>query len=163
MLSEITSRSVFTALIAAFFIHNIEEAITICRFQVENPFPFIQPASCNQFVVAVSIVSAAGLSAFIMSVQTKNINVYNFISTGLAAALFFNVLIPHLLVAIYTLHYTPGLVSALLLNLPLSLLVMIKNRPYYTSRNKFLKHISVFLIIGYILFAISMGMAKILV
>jgi hypothetical protein len=162
MLLRFTSRSAFTALIAAFLLHNVEEAITICRYPVENPFPAIQPASCSQFIVAVSILSAAGLAAFIIAVRTKKYPVYNFISTGLAAALLLNVFIPHLFVAIYTLHYTPGLATAILMNLPFSLLVLIKNRPHFKNTTQFFKTIIIFLILGYLLFAISIGLAKIL-
>jgi hypothetical protein len=163
MLSGLTSRSAFTALIAAFLLHNIEEAITICRYPVENPFPFIQPASCSQFMVSVSILSAAGLAAFIIAMRTKKHPVYNFISTGLAAALLLNVLVPHLFVAIYTLHYTPGLATAILMNLPFSLMVLIKNRPNYKSTIQFSRTIFIFLILGYLLFAVTMGLAKIFV
>jgi FtsH-binding integral membrane protein len=94
--------------------------------------------------------------------RTKKIPVYNFISTGLAAALLLNVLIPHLLVAIYTFHYTPGLFTAILMNLPLSLVVLIKNRPNYKSTIQFSRAIFIFLIFGYLLFAITMRLAKIL-
>jgi hypothetical protein len=161
MNKTISSRSAFTALIAAFLLHNVEEAIFICRYPVENQFPFIQPASCSQFMVSVSILSAAGLAAFIIAMRSKKYPVYNFISTGLAAALLLNVLMPHLFLAIYTLHYTPGLVTAILLNLPLSLMVLIKNRPNYRSTIQFSRTILIFLILGYVLFAITMGLAKI--
>jgi len=163
MAKIISSRSAFTALIAAFLLHNVEEAITICRYPVENPFPAIQPASCRQFLVAVSILSVAGLLVYIFAMRTKKIPVYYFISTGLAAVLLLNVLMPHVFVAIYTLHYTPGLVSAILLNLPFSLMVLIKNRSKHKSTIQFSRTIFIFLILGYLLFAITMGLAKIFV
>ena len=163
MLSGLTSRKAFTALIAAFLLHNAEEAITICRYPVEIPFPFIQPANCNQFIWAVSILSVVILLVFIFSMFTENILQYNFISTGIAAVLLFNLLLPHLLIGLYTFHYTPGLVSAVMLNLPLSVLVLSKNRPNYTSNKKFLRHIFIFLIVGYLLFVIIMGLVNILV
>ncbi len=158
--SGLSLQAAFTALVVAFMIHNLEEAITICRFPVENPFPFIKPASCSQFIVSVSIISAAGLIALVIALRTERQSVYNFISTGLAAVLLLNVFVPHFTVAIYTFHYTPGLVSAMFINLPLSLLVLTKNRPLYTIRKQFLRHIFIFLIIGYVFFALSMGLAK---
>jgi len=158
--SVLSSHIAFTALVVSFLIHNLEEAITIRRYPVVNPFPAIQPASCSQFLVSVSILSAVGLIAFGISMQTEKQSVYNFISTGLAATLLLNVFLPHLIVAIYTFYYTPGLVSAILLNLPLSLLVLAKNRPLYTSKKQFFRHILIFLFIGYLLFASSMVLAK---
>jgi len=58
-------------------------------------------------------------------------------------------------------HYTPGLVTAILMNLPLSLIVLSKNRPHYKSTTQFFKPIFIFLILGYLIFAITMGLAKI--
>lgn len=163
MTFRFTSRYAFTALIAAFLIHNIEEAAAICRYPVENPFPFIQAATCNQFIPAVSFLSAAGLGAYLFGIRTQKQWLYNFISTGFAAVILVNVFIPHVFVGLYTLHYTPGLISAVMLNLPLSLLVLMKNRPLYTGNKAFFKHIVIFLIIGYLLFAISMVLAKLFV
>ena len=161
--SALSSRVSFIALTIAFLVHNLEEAITICRYPVENPFPIIQPASCSQFLIAVSLLSAVVLIAFGIAIQTKIEHIYNFISTGLAAAILLNVFLPHFLVANYTFHYTPGLVSAIALNLPLSLLVLIKNRSRYSSNMQFYRQIAYFLVIGYLVFAISMGIAKYLV
>ena len=163
MAKIISSRSAFTALIAAFLLHNVEEAITICRYPVENPFPAIQPASCRQFLVAVSILSVAGLVVYIFAMRTKKIPVYHFISTGLAAVLLLNVLMPHVFVAIYTLHYTPGLVSAVLLNLPLSLIVLIKNHKLYHTKLQFVKNIFIGFLIGYLLFAAIMRLVYVVI
>jgi hypothetical protein len=55
------------------------------------------------------------------------------------------------------------LVSAVLLNLPLSLLVLTKNRHKYTSNKKFLRHIFIFLVAGYLLFVMVIGLVKNLV
>jgi hypothetical protein len=118
------SRNAFTALIAAFILHNIEEAIFICRYPVKSPFSYIQPASCRQFLLAVSILTIAGIIAYVFAMQTKKAGIYLFISTALAASFLLNVFVPHVLVAIYTMHYTPGLLSAVLFNLPLSLIVL---------------------------------------
>ncbi len=160
MTISIPTRAAFTALITAFILHNIEEAVTICSYQVKNPFQTFQPASCKQFLVAVSLLSVAGLSAYIFAMKTRNQAIYYFISTGMAATLLLNVFLPHVLVAVYTFQYTPGIVSALILNLPLSILVLTKNRCQYESKSQFYRQILIFLFFCYLLFVISMGLAK---
>jgi hypothetical protein len=153
---DFTSRKSFTTLIAAFIVHNMEEAFFICRYPVVSPFSFIQPASCRQFLWAVSILTFVGILVSFLALTTKKKTVYLFISTALAATILFNVFVPHILLAVYTFHYTPGLLSAVLLNLPISLIVIIKNRKLYHTKSKFVKQIVAGLAIGYIAFATVM-------
>ncbi len=160
MTFRFTSRSAFTALIAAFILHNAEEAISICKFHVQSPVALIQLVSCKQFIIAVSFLSVVGLLAYLFAMGTKKLNTYYLISTGLAAAVLFNVLMPHIFVSLYTFNYIPGLVSAVALNLPLSILVLLKNRPHYSRITTFFKHIFIFLIIGYLVFAGIMSFVK---
>jgi hypothetical protein len=153
-------RFAFSSLITAFVLHNIEEAISICRYPVQSPVSFIQPATCNQFLFAVSLLTLAGISVYIAAMLTKNTAFYLFISTALAAVIFFNAFIPHLVVAIYTLSYTPGLFSAVLLNIPFSIIVLIKNKQSYINRKQMLIHVIGGFVAGYALFALTMGLAK---
>lgn len=154
--SNYNSRLSFTALIFAFIIHNTEEAIFICRFPVQSPVLFIEPASCRQFLWAVSILTFVEIIVSILALTTKKPAVYLFISTALAAPLLFNVLMPHLSIALYTFHYTPGLASAIILILPLSMIVLVKNRKQYSTKSQFIKHILIGFIIGYLFFTIIM-------
>lgn len=163
MLSGLTSRTSFIALIAAFLLHNIEEALAICRYPVENPFLIIQPANCQHFIGAVLIMSLIVVTLFIAAMWTKQPKVYLFISTAIAAGLVLNVLIPHIIIAIYGLDYTPGLVTAVLLNLPLGLLTLSKNKPKCTGKKQFHRFIGLGLVAGYLIFAIVMALTIFLV
>lgn len=147
-------------MVAAFLGHNTEEAVSICRYPVETPFAAFKPAGCEQFIVAVSILSVAVLVAAGIALKTSKQSVYNFISTGIAASLLLNALVPHVLIAIYTLHYTPGLVSAIALILPLSLLLLVKNKPRFRSNQQFYRNIAYFMIIAYLIFALSLMVAR---
>jgi len=158
-----TSRKAFTALIAAFILHNIEESISICRYPVESPFSFIQPASCTQFLWAVSILSMAGIVVYGIAMKTKKAGLFLFISTAMAATLLFNVFVPHVAIAISTFHYTPGLLSAIMLNLPVSLIVLAKNRKSCNANVLFIKQFTAGLIIAYLIFAIVMRLVLYLV
>lgn len=109
MTLRVTTPTSFAALIVAFLFHNIEEAIFICRYPLQSPVSFIEPATCKQFVVAVTIITALVILAFSIANRTKNTDVYLFISTAIASGLVLNAIIPHIIIALYTLHYTPGL------------------------------------------------------
>ena len=162
-LSEFSSRKALTLLTGAFILHNTEEAVTMLFQPVESPVSFIHPPTYNQFLFAVSALTIAGIIAYLAAMRTKNIKTYLFISTAVAAALLLNVFIPHVVVALYTMKYTPGLVSAIMLNLPFSLHLLSKNKPSFQNHKQMLFYIAVGLAAGYALFALTLILARFLI
>ena len=160
MFTGLTSRFVSTSLIISFILHNLEEAISICSYSVQSPLSFIKPACCNQFLWAVSIITLLVIILFIAAMRTKKPVVYLLISTAIASGLVLNVFIPHIVSAIYTFNYTPGLITAVLLNLPIGLLTLIKNKPNCSDRKQFYRFMGIGLLVGYLIFAIVMGLVQ---
>jgi len=138
MTIHLTARKAFAALIVSFLFHNIEEALSICSYPVQSPVSFIKPASCHQFLWAVSIISLI------------------VVASGLAL----NALVPHIIIALYSLSYTPGLVTAVLLIFPLGLFTLFKNSPIFTSRKLFYRFIGIGLVVGYVIFAVVMSLVQ---
>ena len=95
--------------------------------------------------------------------KTKNRDLHLFITSSIASALVLNTIVPHLIMAIYTLHYTPGLVSAVLLIVPSGLWVIGINNRIYANRKKMLKHIGSGLVIGYLIFILTTVLVKIFI
>jgi len=153
-ISAFTSLKPFTALLAVFLIHNAEEAFTICNYPTVSYFEGIQTLSCRQFLVSVSVISTVAILLYLLAVFSKSPKKYVFISSGLAAALLLNTIIPHLLVALLTWQYTPGLFAALLLVCPISVLVVARNRQQYSNRSRFFNQILLFIIPAYLFFAL---------
>jgi len=151
-----TPKSIFTTLIIAFIFHNIEEAISICSYPVHSPVAFVLPATCRQFIVAASIITAVVLFVFGIAIRTKKPIVYLLISTAIASGLVLNVLIPHLFIAIYTSNYTPGLLSAVAFNLPLGIITLSKNKAMCSGKTQFYQFLGIGLVAGYLMFAIVM-------
>ena len=114
-------------------------------------------------MVAVSIITLAVLLAVTTAMQTKNRDLYLFITSSIASALVLNAVVPHLIMAIYTLHYTPGLASAVLLIVPSGLWVIGINNRIYANRKKMLKHIGIGLVIGYLIFILTTVLVKIFI
>jgi len=163
MTLQFTARKAFAALIVAFIFHNLEEAISICKYPVQSLVSFIEPATCRQYIVAVTIITTVVLFAFGYAIRTKKPAAYLLISTAIASGLVLNVLVPHFFVALYTLNYTPGLITAVALNLPLGLLTLYKNRSNYKNRKQFYKHIGIGLCVGYLIFAVVMMLTTIII
>ncbi len=145
-------------------LHNTEEAVSICRYPVLNPFSSILSLSCRQFLLSVILITIAVLFAFGAAMRAKKPVTYNFISTALASAiLLINVFIPHLLLAIYIRDYTPGLLTAVLLNLPASLAVLNKNKRLYPNHRQMYLHIAGGLLSGYAFFALTLRIITLVV
>jgi len=157
---NVTSVKAFTFLIVAFILHNSEEAFMMKGYSVKSPFTFVEPPSFRQFLIAVSLLTIAVIVAYSTAIRTKKPKVYLFISTAVAAALLFNVFVPHVVGAIFYRDYTPGLISAVVLNLPFSFLVLVKNKPMYTGGKEMRSHILWGLAAGYTFFAAILGLAK---
>jgi uncharacterized membrane protein YidH (DUF202 family) len=158
-----TSRKAFTLLTAGFILHNIEEAITMPGQQSVSQVSFLQLPTYNQFLLSVAILTIAALYAYIAAMRTKNDKTYLFISTAIAAALLFNVFVPHLAAAALTLKYTPGLITAVLLNLPFGILLLKLNKPLFADRRQMIIYILGGFGAGYLLFAAVMGTIRLFI
>jgi len=157
-----SSRKVFTLLIVAFLVHNCEEAIVMRRTSAGSPVEAIKPLAYNQFLIAVSIISIIALASYVFALKTRSNRTYLFISTVIAAGLLLNAFIPHIAVTIYTFNYTPGLATAILLIVPISLWLLSRNKPLFESRRQMAYQILVGLLIAYGLFALTVMAAKLL-
>jgi len=159
----LSSRKIFTLLIVAFLVHNCEEAIMMNGKAAESPVEVIKPLTYSQFLFAVSFLSIIVLAIYIFAIKTRNNKTYLFISMAIAAGLLINAFIPHIVVALYTLNYTPGLVTAVLFILPISMLLLSKNKPLFESRRQMVYQIVIGLATAYGVFAITIVVAKLLI
>ena len=157
-----TSRKAFTLLTAGFILHNMEEVLTMPHQYSMSPVSCIQLPTYGQFLFSVAVLTAVALFAYIAAMRTQNSKTYLFISTAIAVALLFNVFVPHLTAAAYTVKYTPGLITAVLLNLPFSILVLKLNKPIFTDRKQLFLFVLGGFGAGYLLFAAVMGLAKLI-
>ena len=160
---DFSSRNLFSLLTAAFIVHNLEEAVSMYLQPAESPVSFIHPPTYSQFLLALSILTIAAITLYVVAMKSDSDKKYLFISTAFAVALLFNVFVPHVFIAVYTLKYTAGLLSALLLNLPLSLILLSKNTALYTSRKQMYLYIFAGFAAAYALFAFAMKVSMLLV
>ncbi len=145
----------------AFAIHNFEEAWAICNTSQTYQNPFV--ANVTQFIIAVSLFTTLGFVLVFGKKLYKTTRYYQYAITGFSGMLFLNVFFPHVLSAIYLQKYTPGLISAVMLILPLTgfLLWKIFQSKLFSTKQFVLTIFSgglvgtilvaVFLTIGYIL------------
>ena len=108
-----------------FTLHNIEEAVWLPKWS-KYARKFHEPVDSNQFIFAVIIVTIIGylLTAldFLMGSSSGYVS---YVYLGFVGMMGINALFPHLIATIALKKYAPGLMTALFLNLPLSLILII--------------------------------------
>lgn len=99
---------------AAFAVHNVEEAAAMPAYaaRMAGRLPLPHPAA---YAAVVAAVTLAGLAATIVAVRRDRPRLVGL----LAIIMLVNVLVPHVPAALFSGGYAPGVVTAVLLNLPI--------------------------------------------
>ncbi|MBE0649733.1 MAG: HXXEE domain-containing protein [Bacteroidales bacterium] len=128
----------------AFALHNLEEALGMEKWTKFTPSFIHRPFTTRQFGIAVLLFTVLGFIVVFAKGLYKTEELYYMFVSGFAGILLLNVFIPHLVAVIYMKKYAPGIISALLVNLPLSAFVLtkIKNAGLLTTKQVFLSVIT---------------------
>lgn len=114
------------AVFGAFALHNSEEALAAPAYfecmAGRLPIPWPSPGA---FQAAAAAVTAVGLVLTLVAIRGRRTGPV----TVLATVMLVNVLVPHVPLAFVSGGYAPGLVTAVLLNLPVGLLWLTRSRP----------------------------------
>jgi hypothetical protein len=118
----------------AFTIHNIEEFCGMEKWTKSIPSYIHKPVTTKQFGIAVLIFSISGfVVCFTKGVYSTEEYYFNIIA-GFAGMILLNVFMPHLLATIYLKKYSPGIITGLVINLPLTALILVSlNQSYILS------------------------------
>lgn len=107
----------------AITIHNIEEAIWLPRWS-KTAGRWHHPVNPYEFRFAVTVLT---LSAYVMALLCHfNVTgvVCRYLISGYALAMLLNVVFPHIIATMVMRRYAPGTATAVLLNLPATLLLL---------------------------------------
>ncbi len=118
----------------AFTAHNFEETWAICNTNQTGYHPFT--VSAAQFIIAVSLFTVLGFILVFGKKLYRTSQQYQYTVTGFSGMLFLNVFFPHLLSALYFKAYMPGVVSALILILPITSFILWKTFQSHIFSNK---------------------------
>ena len=102
---------------AAVTIHMVEEMIWLPAWS-RTAGSWHIPVSSRQFAIA-SIILLVVIFALTAAVDSPIGNVAQYLTAGLALTFLFNIYFPHVGATIALRRYCPGLITALLINLPL--------------------------------------------
>ncbi|RQV97355.1 HXXEE domain-containing protein [bacterium] len=107
----------------ALTIHNLEEAVFMPRWQPPDP-RLSYKAGPKAFRFAIVVITALAFIAVYLAQVRGRESFGAYFVTGFALAMLVNVLFPHTLISLRFRCYCPGVVSAVLLILPVTALLL---------------------------------------
>lgn len=121
-LNQIGYKKVIWILAISETIHNFEEAIWLPEWSkaagVWHP-----KVGATEFRIAVFLITV--MFYVVIYYFSKNMNsTSTFLMGGALVIVLFNVLMPHLLATVLTLNYVPGVITGVLLNVPVTLYLL---------------------------------------
>jgi hypothetical protein len=136
-----------------FTLHNLEEAIWLPKWS-KYARKFHKPVESNQFIFAVIVVTIIGyiLTALDLLIGDSG-NFVNYIYLGFIGMMGINSVFPHLVSTIVLKKYAPGLITALFLNLPFSLILIIGH--IKNGINIFYLLVAIIIVSGLVLFSLK--------
>lgn len=107
----------------ALTIHNLEEALFMPRWQPPDP-RLSHKAGAKAFRLAIVVITALAYIAVYLAQLGGKESFGAYVVTGFALGMLVNVLFPHVLISLRFRCYAPGVVSAVLLILPITALLL---------------------------------------
>ena len=108
-----------------FTLHNLEESVWLPEWS-KHAKNFHEPVKKNQFIFAVIIITMIGYWVTIAEIlYDEPGNIPNYLYLGFIGMMGLNSIFPHLVATLLLKKYAPGLITGILLNLPISLIIII--------------------------------------
>ncbi|PRY00369.1 uncharacterized protein with HXXEE motif [Pontibacter ummariensis] len=108
----------------AFMLHNLEEAVTLTSWLEHKPMSTPFAVTARQYWFALALFTVLGFILLYAKKLYRNERQFLLTAVGFSGMLLLNVFIPHLMGAVLFQEYIPGLLTALTVDLPLSLYIM---------------------------------------
>jgi hypothetical protein len=108
----------------AFMLHNIEEAVSMEDWIAKSPMKISYSITTSQFIVAVALFTVVGFIVVFAKRLYKDEAQFFILIAGFSGMLLLNVFIPHLIAALVFRMYVPGLITAVLVNFPLTIYIL---------------------------------------
>jgi len=104
-------------------LHNLEEAIWMPGWDERHAAQLhVRPPGAMEIRIALMVLTVAAFAVTYLSIRRGPKSVWAYLAFGGILAMLVNVFIPHLPAAVLFRGYAPGVVTAVLINLPLMIL-----------------------------------------
>jgi hypothetical protein len=109
--------------VLAVAVHNLEEALLLPAWS-QQAGRWHHPVGAREFRFAVAILSLAACATAILANTGGKASLGAYLISGYALAMLLNVAVPHVLATVMLRQYAPGTLTAVLLTLPASALLL---------------------------------------
>lgn len=107
----------------AITLHNIEEALWLPQWS-QLGIPFLQPVAPHEFYFAILVITLLAYVISFLTVHFPSNKLFRYAFVGFLGAMLINTFLPHLLLTLYMQLYAPGLLTALLLIVPVNGIIL---------------------------------------
>ncbi|WP_117170787.1 HXXEE domain-containing protein [Paraliobacillus sediminis] len=107
----------------AITLHNIEEAIWLSKWS-QYSSKFQKPVTSSEFHIAIIVITILAHLSALSYLYIPESNITKWIFIGFLGSMIFNAIFPHLTATVLMKKYAPGLLTGLLLNIPINSLVI---------------------------------------
>ncbi|GIN87122.1 hypothetical protein J6TS2_35080 [Heyndrickxia sporothermodurans] len=135
----------------AITLHNLEEALWLPAWS-QQPSRFQKKVAANEFHFAVIVITGLAYLATFSYLYFPMSNVVEWIFIGFVGSMIVNAIFPHLIATIVMKKYAPGLLTGIILNIPINSLILYKL--YVIDLISLKEIIFSTIIVGFILIAI---------
>ena len=119
-LDHLAFRQILWVVPILFALHNLEEASLMEKWSKKSSLLFHVTVSTPQFAIAVAVLTVLVFAATWLGRLGPKQSVGMYVTTGVQAIIFINVIFPHIAVTVRSRSYNPGLLTAVIFNLPFS-------------------------------------------
>jgi hypothetical protein len=125
-MNDIITLALKLIFLLGFTLHNLEESIWLPEWSKQAK-KFHEPVERNQFVFAVVVVTIIGYLITLIEILDNDMgSILSYTYLGFIGMMGLNAFLPHLTATLLLKKYAPGLITALLLNLPFSIIIILR-------------------------------------
>ena len=108
-----------------FTLHNLEEAVWLPEWS-RTAKKYHEPVERHQFIFAVIIITVIGYLVALFDIMSgESGSIPNYVFLGFVGMMGINSIFPHLISTLILKKYAPGLLTGVLLNLPISSILIV--------------------------------------
>ncbi|MBD8025157.1 HXXEE domain-containing protein [Ureibacillus sp. Re31] len=109
----------------AITLHNLEEALWLPAWS-QQVSKFHKPVGKDEFHFAVIIITSLAYLITFLFLLYPNLNLIKYMLIGFLGSMVVNAIFPHLLATILLRRYAPGVVTGILLNIPINSMIIVR-------------------------------------
>ena len=128
--------NIFLLFLLSITLHNVEEALWLPQWS-KYAMKFHKKVEKNEFYFAVLIITLIAYLSTSLFIFFPNVLLLKYLYFGFVGAMLINTIFPHLIATIIMKKYSPGLITGMLLQIPVNSLIIVKSinsgviNPYY--------------------------------